>query len=938
MNNEREEKEINVFLQKIMQWILFLKKDIPNIAEAFIGVQFEDYESILQALLLGLKKEERKIAKEREGNYVTDSYENGVRWFTNRLCVVLAKEYEKIKDCNGLEALLNQRHIAYSCYHNCYYGEMEKPTGFRPKHEKATYLGLIDFYSKFYGRFSDNEEAIVLLCVNYSSGMLSEEEENKLVEALASHIRDAGTINDIGYAYHGIEKIETHIKELPERVVEKVIGEYELVRVLNDKVSRHQLYSLIEASVLQEKHKMKFWCIDSLYIANYINLCLLDILKDRNKDVKVCYSTFDITVKEEKIPVFTSPNASWEYTRRDERRLYIEGDSFIRVFLREDKIVIQRDRNRNHPLVLAYQYDDWQMEIKCRSEIEEWLRKVYSLSPEKDENNMQMAFSLVYLENYRGISKQIFDFDHKIKYETDTGKLSVRKENEKKVAQYYGENVYSLSCIVGKNGAGKSSVVDFLRETFFGLLMTIMKNPKACENGYMSESAYNKDSEIFDLGAKFLVVCRFGEEMFYLTNMKMVGSGDISPLTFACLPKDTDELSKIVYFSNMLRVNQKELFMPDELNKGSERPDTIKLLTKNFKQATFSETKSFILKQRAIDEINKSYENAKKEPNEKIHYNKELCYQLFMASQFGEEEIEKHMEYCVSKTFTIRSEYFRKEGQPTTQEKQEVRVPFSFNELRNDRQKVNDIIVQFKNCPDAQIEFFSSGEYVKFAFLSKLNWLLNGIRYKRQLFSDIIKMYDFDMEECLQVGDTALIFIDEGELYYHPEWQRQYLSTLLEMINKVEGIKVQIVLTTNSPFILSDVLGEDVLYLDEEEKEKFKESTLGQNIHQLLTGNFFMKCTIGEYVRQFIQDIQNLITRNLEDVEISKKYFGKEKCTYENIRQAIDMLGETVYRYGLEKMLFSLLEKDKNQKLYELERKKHMLEEEICRLKGETND
>ena len=61
--------------------------------------------------------------------------------------------------------------------------------------------------------------------------------------------------------------------------------------------------------------------------------------------------------------------------------------------------------------------------------------------------------------------------------------------------------------------------------------------------------------------------------------------------------------------------------------------------------------------------------------------------------------------------------------------------------------------------------------------------------------------------------------------------------TLLQIIQKNEQDSlVQVILTTNSPFIISDVLWEDVKYIDD-----------GQNIHMLLTKNFFMNYTIGEF-------------------------------------------------------------------------------------------
>lgn len=62
---------------------------------------------------------------------------------------------------------------------------------------------------------------------------------------------------------------------------------------------------------------------------------------------------------------------------------------------------------------------------------------------------------------------------------------------------------------------------------------------------------------------------------------------------------------------------------------------------------------------------------------------------------------------------------------------------------------------------------------------------------------------------------VCLIF-DEAELYYHPEYQRKFISMLLESLSSA-GIdrrkirSINIVIATHSPFILSDVLTQNTL-------------------------------------------------------------------------------------------------------------------------------
>ncbi|EOD8414768.1 AAA family ATPase [Cronobacter turicensis] len=63
-------------------------------------------------------------------------------------------------------------------------------------------------------------------------------------------------------------------------------------------------------------------------------------------------------------------------------------------------------------------------------------------------------------------------------------------------------------------------------------------------------------------------------------------------------------------------------------------------------------------------------------------------------------------------------------------------------------------------------------------------------------------------------GRNALIIIDEVDLFLHPEWQRTFLN---ELVSFIEGTsfdaKLQIILTTHSPIIIGDFLPKDIVSL-----------------------------------------------------------------------------------------------------------------------------
>ena len=104
-----------------------------------------------------------------------------------------------------------------------------------------------------------------------------------------------------------------------------------------------------------------------------------------------------------------------------------------------------------------------------------------------------------------------------------------------------------------------------------------------------------------------------------------------------------------------------------------------------------------------------------------------------------------------------------------------------------------------------------------------------------------------------------LVF-DEMELCFHPEYQRTFVNNLISYIQRMELNKTfsfNIILTTHSPFILSDIPACNILALkDGEPDELFKnEKTLAANIYDILNNGFFMSNFIGEFSSRLIGEI-----------------------------------------------------------------------------------
>ncbi len=198
----------------------------------------------------------------------------------------------------------------------------------------------------------------------------------------------------------------------------------------------------------------------------------------------------------------------------------------------------------------------------------------------------------------------------------------------------------------------------------------------------------------------------------------------------------------------------------------------------------------------------------------------------------------------------------------------------------------------------------------------------------------------------LEKSNNVLILMDEGDISFHPEWQQKYLDSLLKFLSKIFLDKqIQIILTTHSPFLISDLPRENIIFLEKgnegyftDEIEKLnkcivvnglkKEQTFGANIHTLLSDSFFLDSgLIGEFSKnkiiKLVLDIENISNKS-SDIDI------------QNLEILISLVGEPVLQEKLIKMFDAKLKKDepKERKLKRLEKEKRKLEEEIQSLEA----
>ncbi len=182
-------------------------------------------------------------------------------------------------------------------------------------------------------------------------------------------------------------------------------------------------------------------------------------------------------------------------------------------------------------------------------------------------------------------------------------------------------------------------------------------------------------------------------------------------------------------------------------------------------------------------------------------------------------------------------------------------------------------------------------------------------------------------------SNTILVVIDEGELGLHPQWQKQYLKILLETLPKIFPKKqIQLILTSHSPFLVSDLPKENVIFLEKEDNtglckvsklDSMKE-TFGANIHTLLTNSFFMKDGLtGTFAQDKIDKVIDLLNQT-EELKPHQVSFCEEM---------IKRIGEPIVKNTLQK----LLDSKRLRKVDEHDDKIKQLEKELEQLRGLVN-
>jgi len=586
---------------------------------------------------------------------------------------------------------------------------------------------------------------------------------------------------------------------------------------------------------------------------------------------------------------------------------------------------------------------------------------------------------LVYLwvEEYKNIHKQGFDFSPRFECEFDNEILTINEKKENEYIKDFFAKDINVMAIVGKNGTGKSSLLKLIMrliyinqstneesEKSFLIIHTSKGFHKISKQDNIKESKYNENYiEINSINSEsidfFTVHFNYMLDTLY-DNKKDVWIKKIYHKTDAYKTplllepyknhdgKQQINLDNIEYLNNqnMLKFYSKfddnrqifEFFKPNKIMFKIATRESIDIL------------KTVLPKEKKKNNNMKGYRlifykfielyNKKQFP--KMGRNKEKLRSIYMYIQkLYKDEKYKYIAYLyiALKVLSSRQKLFNKEDYEV--------IKNWANQLEGRKElllfcenlDLNTLIAKDTSVYEVRkiqinINFIQNKIYEHINFTENINkvtnisdikdiliflpswldieWFENNKSIKslssgeKSFFTIIINL----MNHIQNINDddkyqTINIFLDEIEQGFHPQWQKEYLDKLLFSLNKINKKRINLIFASHSPFLLSDIPKQNIIFLDTYDKKKSEKKypnltfddlkdgncinvtkeldikPFGANIHNLLAHGFFMEDGLmGEFALKKIQNIVDFYTKVKDGLETEKEYKDVKKEFY----------------------------------------------------------
>ncbi|MFW6015171.1 MAG: AAA family ATPase [bacterium] len=546
-----------------------------------------------------------------------------------------------------------------------------------------------------------------------------------------------------------------------------------------------------------------------------------------------------------------------------------------------------------------------------------------------------MKLIYAWVENFRNLEKVGFNISSKYNVSYDDINKKVIIEKKDKFIPDYG-NVDEITAIIGKNGSGKTNLLDLLSFKYYKRLddkighffiyhlegnsfiiegykknLTNIPIPEDAKELYTVTFSYdfNSNISIFEFYTQF--EDKLDNKMAIVNIRRFFKSG----YNFRSF-----ELDDIKYF--FPRFNMRYDWQMSNYNKYNFIID-IRSHIPNVLSGTYKMQISFdnnysneIIKELDFIKLRESNNHTKR--SFIINFLKSIIYSSFSSLKERDyyEKNNKNGEFLreikeISVTTDIVNYYldifdkimsYMSDNESMSSYIYETEyngvkeVVYKINELNNEYFKSNTLEIPLRHKDRKTLKLLKIIDKYKLndiPYLGFINIQFLPFSSGEEVFIDIYSML-IGLRRFSQY-ENLIILLDEPDNFMHPEWSRRFISLLLKYLNYVNEMNFQIIVTTHSPFIISDLVEDNVITIDVEKEtgncriltNSIKQKrTFASNIHTLLSSTFFMESTIGKYAEDTINELITLLNR--------KRELTKEENDY--VRNVINIIEEPLIK------------------------------------------
>ena len=508
---------------------------------------------------------------------------------------------------------------------------------------------------------------------------------------------------------------------------------------------------------------------------------------------------------------------------------------------------------------------------------------------------------LVYLwvENYKNIQKQGFNFSPRFRCEYDEEKNELTINENKDYVSIFPDNI-NITAIVGENGSGKSSILEILQKIFIFNPITREDikdlNYLLVINTNLNLNVFSNISNINYLSERKIVIKQRDELVFEEIDFLFYDASlpynefnkyDVANKNFV-YEQDFNVLKEHHFIDlNIFKISEKLLYIKNnKIEFDFFKPICIKInlktdknIKRDFFVYDFHRNKRFSIDFRdlvdtildedlSIDEI--------------FLFNVLLSYcDVFKRNDFKNNLniIKNDKNNRINNMVKILDDFYKSEEfKDTSKEYSSIYSKKTLTEVINlcKIEKINELNIEI---------LFKYTDYVNIELFDKKGRTFSSLSHGEKVNFAIQLYMNFNIYSSSQ---NMFYIFDEPDLSLHPEWQRKYFSIIVNYMKEFKT-NIHLIITSHSPFILSDLPKENVIFLEKDEKtgncinatNKLNINPFGANIHTLLSHGFFMKDGLmGEFAKDKIQSI----IKYHEDIE-KKEILETDTIEYKTKKQ-----------------------------------------------------